>query len=496
MTVIEKILASHSDRDLVGPGEILDVEIDARVARDFGGANVVRHMVDHKLTLDDVSLTFFTFDCNPTGSDQKYATNQHICRKYARENGIRVYDIDKGIGTHVLMEEGLAWPGSTAVSTDSHANILGAIGAFGQGMGDNDIAASWHNGVTWFKVPPSVKIIFEGQPGANISAKDMVLNMLDHFGASSLLGYSVEVEGEVVDSLSLDQRITISSMATEMGAIIIFFPPNKEVLRYCESRVGRKIDPVFADPDAIYERCVTLDCTSFTPKISLPGKPHDTSSLPEQKIWIDSAFIGSCTNGRMEDLRSAAAILKGNAVAPGVVLKIVPATDRVWHQCLEEGLIEVFKESGALVSNAGCAGCAAGQVGQNGPGEVSISTGNRNFPGKQGKGEVYLASPVVVAASAIAGYITDPGNIPDKPEPRPVVLISLEKVNDKDKSDLQEKPEEVRGRAWFIPRDNIDTDMIYHNRYLSITEMAEMGQYTFDNLEGYEDFAAGLNLGI
>ena len=146
--------------------------------------------------------TFFTFDCNPTGSDQKYATNQHICRQYARENGIRVYDIDKGIGTHVLMEEGLAWPGSTAVSTDSHANILGAIGAFGQGMGDKDIAASWHKGSTWFKVPPSVKIVLEGQPGANISAKDMVLNLLDHFGASSLLGYSIEIEGEVVDSLS------------------------------------------------------------------------------------------------------------------------------------------------------------------------------------------------------------------------------------------------------------------------------------------------------
>ncbi len=495
MTVIEKILASHSGKDRVLPGEIVDVKIDARVARDFGGANVVKNMLDHQLNLDDASLTFFTFDCNPTGSDQKYATNQHICRQYAREQGIGVYDIDKGIGTHVLIEEGLAWPGSTAVSTDSHANILGAIGAFGQGMGDKDIAASWHNGATWFKVPASVKIVFEGFPEAEISAKDIVLNLLSHFGASSLLGYAVELEGELIDSLTLDQRITISSMATEMGAIILLFPPNKEVQLYCESRTGRKIDLVLADSDATYEKIFTLDAKTFVPRISLPGKPHDTSLIPERKIWIDSSFIGSCTNGRIEDMRSAAAILRGRTVAPGVVLKIVPATDKVWQQCLEEGLIEVFKESGALVSNAGCAGCAAGQVGQNGPGEVSISTGNRNFPGKQGKGEVYLASPVVAAASAIAGYISDPAHLPAHPESRPSVQVSAHEKKPIQTDIHTARPEELRGRAWFIPRDNIDTDMIYHNRYLSITDIDQMGQYTFDNLEGYEDFASRVKPG-
>lgn len=489
MTVIEKILASHADYEIVEPGAIIDVEIDARVARDFGGANVVRHMRDFGLSLEDPSKTFFTFDCNPTGSDQKYATNQHICRQYARETGVKIYDIDKGIGTHVLMEEGLAWPGSTSVSTDSHANILGAIGAFGQGMGDKDIAAAWQSGSTWFKVPPSVKIMLEGKPDKHITAKDMALNLLDHFGASSLLGYSVELEGDVLESLSLDQRITISSMATEMGAIIILFPPNQEVLRYCESRVGRKIHPVLADSGAKYDRIFTLDCSSFKQKISLPGKPHDTASIPKEKIWIDSAFIGSCTNGRIEDMREAAGVLKGKKVAPGLVLKIVPATDRVWQQCLEEGLIDIFKDSGALVSNAGCAGCAAGQVGQNGPGEISISSGNRNFAGKQGKGDVYLASPAVVAASALSGYITDPAHIPDKPESRPRPNSGPKKEITRGKSDMEERPEEIQGRAWFIRGDNIDTDMIFHNRYLSITSVDEMGQYTFDNLPGYEDFA-------
>lgn len=500
MTVIEKILAAHAGKDKVTQGDIVDVMIDARVARDFGGANVVKHMEEHHLAIQDRSRTFFTFDCNPTGSDQKYAANQHICRKYARANGLRVYDIDKGIGTHVLIEEGLAYPGSTAVSTDSHANILGAIGAFGQGMGDKDIAATWHKGSTWFKVPPTVKVILEGTPRQPLSAKDITLNLLDRFGANTLLGYAIEMEGEMVDALTMDQRITIASMATEMGAIIILFPPNKEVIRYCESRSRKKIDPPQADTDAGYDQIHRVDVSAFVPRISLPGKPHDTAPLPEEKIWIDSAFIGSCTNGRMEDLRAAAAVLEGKRVAEGVVLKIVPATDRVWLRCMEEGLIEIFKESGALVSNAGCAGCAAGQVGQNGPGEVTVSTGNRNFPGKQGQGEVYLASPEVVAASAVAGYITTPHKIPDLPEGRAGGKLSGEQdlkpaFRPAGAQDTSERPVIIKGKAWYIKRDNIDTDMIFHNRYLSITDVNEMGQYTFDNLEGYEDFATRASRG-
>jgi len=492
MTHIEKILAKHSGRNQVHPGEIVDVLIDARVARDFGGANVVKHLEDNYLTIDDPSSTFFTFDCNPTGSDQKYAANQHKCRQFAHKHGIRVYDIDKGIGTHILMEEGHSYPGSTAVSTDSHANILGAIGAFGQGMGDKDIAVAWHKGSTWFKVPSSVKIILEGSLDQSLTAKDVVLNLLDRFGASTLLGYAIEMDGAAAEELTLDQRITIASMATEMGAIIILFRPNKEVTRYCESRSRKKLDPVLADADAHYEEVYRVDVSRFTSRISLPGKPHDTSALPVEKVWIDSAFIGSCTNGRIEDMRAAAAVLKGRVVAEGVVLKIVPATDRVWLACMEEGLLEIFKQAGALVSNAGCAGCAAGQVGQNGPGEITISTGNRNFPGKQGQGEVYLASPTVVAASALAGYICSVEAVPEVPEKREYksgISDSSEKKREAGSVESSGRPIEIRGRAWYIPMDNIDTDMIFHNRHLSITDMNEMGQHAFGNLEGYEDFA-------
>lgn len=491
MTLTEKILANHSKHNVVKPGEIIDISIDVRAARDFGGANVVKNMRDNNLNVDDPSKTFFTFDCNPTGSDQKYAVNQHICRLYARENNIKVYDIDKGIGTHILIHEGLAHSGSTAVTTDSHANILGAVGAFGQGMGDQDIAAAWANGRTWFKVPESVKITLKGQRPEGLFAKDIVLNLLREFGANSLLGYSIEICGNEVDNFTLDERITISSMATEMGAIILLFTPNEEILKYSEEKLGREISLVKADADAKYTKEFTLDLSRFVPLVSRPGKPHDTVPIADvKKTKIDSGFIGSCTNGRIEDMREAASVLEGRKLAPGVVLKIVPSTNEVWEQCLDEGLIDIFKDAGALVSNAGCAGCAAGQVGQNGPGEITISTGNRNFPGKQGKGEVYLASPASVAASAVAGYITTYDDIPDEP----VDFIFGDhkeqlQASQKAKTAATEKPTVIEGKVWYIKEDNIDTDMIFHNRYLAITNIEEMGQYTFDNLAGYEDFA-------
>ena len=489
LTLIEKILANHSSKDVVKPGEIINIEIDVRAARDFGGANVVKNLVNNGLEVDDVSKTFFTFDCNPTGSDQEYAANQQYCRLYAREKGIKVYDIDAGIGTHLVIEKGLAYPDSTVISTDSHANILGAIGAFGQGMGDRDIAAAWANGKSWFKVPKSVKLTLKGKRPENIYAKDIVLNLLHKFGANKLLGYSVELYGEDVEKLTLDERITISSMATEMGAIIILIPPSDEIYKYCEERSGKKIDKIEADKDAVYHKEFELDFSKFIPMVSRPGHPDDSIDIYEvMGTKIDSAFIGSCTNGRIEDMREAAKILKDRKVAPGVVLKIVPATDEIWNKCLEEGLIEIFKKAGALVGNAGCAGCAAGQIGQNGPGEITISTGNRNFAGKQGKGKVYLGSPAEVAASAVAGYITTPDKIPEKPAEFKATG-EFEKSSVSKKENITEKPTIIEGKVWLIDKDDIDTDMIFHNRYLTITDITEMGQYTFDNLEGWKDFA-------
>lgn len=489
LTLIEKIIAAHSAGPVIAPGQIVDLKIDVRVARDFGGANVVKNLLDNGLTIDDPARTFFTFDCNPTGSDQKYAANQQTCRVFARNRGIKVYDIDAGIGTHIVIDEGLAVPGGTIVSTDSHANILGAIGAFGQGMGDRDVAAVFAHGQTWFKVPESVKITLTGPRPPDVYAKDIALNLLNRFGANQLLGYAIEIYGPAVEALTLDERITIASMATEMGGIIILFAPSAEVMRYCEARAGRSLPALAADPDAVYAQAFELHLAQFTPMISRPGHPEDAVAAEQVKqIKIDAAFVGSCTNGRLEDMRVVANILRGRKVAPGVVLNIVPATDQVWQACLAEGLMTVFKEAGALVGNAGCAGCAAGQIGQNGPGAVTISAGNRNFAGKQGKGDVYLASPAAVAASAVAGYITTPDDIPAQPArfeagQLPPVAKSAET------SAPVERPIVVEGRVWLIERDNIDTDMIFHNRYLAITDPAQMGRYTFDNLAGWEDFA-------
>lgn len=489
MTIIEKIIANHAGRKKVVPGEIMDITIDVRLARDFGGANVVKNLQENALHLADPQKTFFTFDCNPTGSDQKYAANQQYCRQFARDQRVKVYDINSGIGTHLAIDKGLASPGSTVVSTDSHANILGAIGAFGQGMGDRDIAAAWSRGAVWFKVPQSVKIELVGKRGTNITAKDIVLNLLNEFGANSLLGYAVELYGEVVDQMSLDERITISSMATEMGAIAVLFPPSQDVISYCSRRAGTKFQPVFADDDAIYKQTYTIDVTSFFNAVSLPGKPHDVVPVDNVKgTKIDSAFVGSCTNGRIEDLRLVAKILNGRKVAPGIVFKIVPSTDEVWNTCLEEGLIKTFKKAGALIGNAGCAGCASGQIGQNGPGEKTVSTGNRNFAGKQGKGDVYLASPAIAAASAIAGHITTPEDLPAEPSLFVPSKELKEEAAHRDATD-HEKPAVLEGKVWLINEDNIDTDMIFHNQYLAITKLEEMGQYTFDNLKGWEDYA-------
>lgn len=486
-TIIQKIFENHSASEAI-VGDNLDIGIDARVARDFGGANVVKNLEENNLSVDDSSKTFFTFDCNPGGCNQKYAENQHICRLFARRNNIFIYDIDQGIGTHLAIDNGLIEPGGTIVSTDSHANILGAVGAFGQGMGDKDIAHAWAYGKVWFKVPPTVKILMKGMPSKTATPKDVVLAMARRLGANGLLGYAAEIYGEYVDGLSLDGRITIASMATEMGGIILLFPPNDDVLSYYKEVVGKDVEPVFADDDAEYDKIIEIDITDLVPQISRPGHPEDVVDVSDVKgTQVDSGFLGSCTNGRMEDLRAAAEVLKGRKIAPGRVLKIVPATDEIWKKCLDEGIIQIFKDAGALIGSAGCAGCAAGQIGQTGNEEVEVSTGNRNFTGKQGKGDVFLTSPETVAASLVSGVITTVDDLQSPTGPASKDEATYPVVDSTAVSSSAEI--EVEGRVWVIKKDNIDTDMIFHNRYLHITDINEMGQYAFDNLEGYEDFA-------
>jgi 3-isopropylmalate/(R)-2-methylmalate dehydratase large subunit len=412
-TIIEKIIAAHSGDD-VYPGATVWLELDVRAARDFGGANVVknfeRHYAGEKVA--DAAGTFFTFDCVAPAKDIPYATNQHLCREFAARQGIKVFDVDAGIGSHVLMEEGLARPGGTVVNTDSHMNIVGAIGCLGQGMGDADIAFAFRTGRTWLEVPPSVKVELTGEYDWPTTPKDLALALLREFGSSALLGRAVELYGPAAEALSVEGRITVASMATEMGAIAIFIPPDEDVLAWCGGAAGTDVQAIYGDEDASYEATYEVDVGGLAPLVACPPSPANVRPVAEVAgKEITSAFFGSCTNGRLEDFRAAARVMSERPVAPGVVAYAVPATRRIYGAMLAEGLATELFSEGFIVSNAGCGGCAHGQIGMTGEREVQVSTSNRNFPGKQGAGETYLCSPATAAASALKGRITDPREV-------------------------------------------------------------------------------------
>jgi len=407
-TIIEKIIQAHS-RESVEPGKIVWMDLDVRTARDFAGTNVVQNYREHygDAPLDDVSKTFFTFDCVVPANTIPYANNQHICRLWAREKGIKVYDVDAGIGSHVAIEEGLAVPGCTFVGTDSHLNILGAIGAFGQGMGDQDIAFAFKTGKTWFEVPPTMKVIIEGAVVYPCTARDLTLAVLGQLGSSGALGRAVEFYVPAIDALDLAGRITLASQLTEMGGIIGFIPPStgKETRFFPKNLVSE----VYADPDAEYIETVLVDITGLKPLVACPPNPANVKPVRQVAgTRVDSVFLGSFTNGRFEDFAAVAEVVQGQRIQPWVMASVVPATRRVYERMLHEGLIATLFEAGFIISNPGCGGCASGQIGMTGRGQVQVSTSNRNFRGKQGAGDTYLASPVTAAWAALKGEITVP----------------------------------------------------------------------------------------
>ena len=410
-TIIEKIIQAHSDEP-VEAGKIVWMGLDARTARDFGGANVVKNYRAHygDAPVDDAAKTFFTFDLVTPANNIPYAVNQQICRDWAKEQGVRVFDVDAGIGSHVAIEQGLTWPGATFVGTDSHLNILGAIGAFGQGMGDQDIAFTFKAGKTWFEVPSTMKIVIKGDLKPPCTAKDLTLACLRKLGASGVLGQAAEFYGPAIDALDLAGRITLASMMTEMGGIVGLIPPSDEVLAFCRARTGRQdLQALAADPDAVYTQEVEIDITDLEPLIACPPKPDNVKPVREVAgTKIDSVFIGSCTNGRFEDMQAVADVVRGKHVAPGMVASVVPATREVYQQMLESDVLRTLFDAGFIISNPGCGGCASGHIGMVGEGQVQISTSNRNFAGKQGPGHNYLASPAVAAWAALTGVITVP----------------------------------------------------------------------------------------
>ena len=412
--IIEKIIQDHT-KEKVKPGNIVWMDLDIRSARDFGGPNVVKNYEEEyrDAPVADEKKTFFTFDLCAPPSSLKYADNQQICREFARKQDIKVFDVDRGIGSHVLIEKGLARAGSTVVGTDSHLNILGAVGSFGQGMGDVDITFSFKTGKTWFEVPQTIKVLIKGSFSSPTTAKDLTLFILKKLGTKKAALKAVEFYGQAVRGLSLPGRITLCSMVTEMAGIIGFIPEYGDSLKTeIEDFSGAQFSPHEADEDCSYSDTAEINVSGLSPQVAVPFSPDNVQDVSELKgVKIDSGFIGSCTNGRTEDLALASHILKGKRIKEGVTLKVVPATKRVYKEILERGILEDLFLSGAIISNPGCSGCAEGHIGLTGEGEVQVSTGNRNFAGKQGKGKTYLASPAVVAASCLTGHITNPKDI-------------------------------------------------------------------------------------
>lgn len=411
-TIIEKILSKASGKD-VSPGDRVWADIDLTVIRDFGGPNAVLEFdrFTHNGKVKEPEKIALTFDYQAPAKDLKVAQNQALCREFAKRQGIRkVFDVNWGIGQHVLLEQGMVRPGSVIIGTDSHMNLLGSVGSFSSGVGTTDIVAAWYCGRLWFRVPETIKVTFRGQYSQPTCAKDLTLKFVKTVGPDEPNYKSLEFVGEPVDRLSLAGRITLGSMVTEVNAKCCFIQPSGEVLSFLGERCKGDLEIVSADRGAVYSEKIEVDVSDLKPQIACPHTPYDVVSVEEvEGRPFSQGFIGSCTNGRLEDFAAAAVILKNKKIHPEVRLIIVPATKEVALEMLKQGLYEVFMEAGAMIANPGCSLCTAGHHGVLGKGDVLLSTSNRNFLGKLGKGaEVYLTSPATVAASAIDGRITDP----------------------------------------------------------------------------------------
>jgi homoaconitate hydratase family protein len=414
-TIIEKILARASGKSEVSSGERVWANLDFVTMRDFGGPNVILEYQEAfgSKPIFDGRKAAFTFDLHIPARDERVARNQQDCRDFARAQGMQVFDVDSGIGQHVLYEHGLVKPGDVIIGTDSHMNLLGVFGAFASGVGTTDIVAGLAYGKLWFKVPETHKFIIKGKLKKPVSAKDIILNILQAVKTDGAIYKAIEFTGPTIDTMSLAGRITLASMVTEMSGKVGFIEPSREILGFVETRSKTRVRPVGADPDARYEKTITFDVSDLEPQIACPHSPDNVKPVREVRGRpVHQAFIGSCTNGRLEDLEAAAELLKGRKVKDGVRLIVVPATMEVAREALAAGLYEIFIKAGAIVCNPSCALCTTGHPGILAPGEVMVSTSNRNFIGKLGKGaEVYLASPATTAASTITGVITDPREI-------------------------------------------------------------------------------------
>jgi len=413
MTMAEKILAKASGNNSVGAGEIIMANIDVAMTHDLTGPLSVESF--EKIGVPkvwDPEKIVIVFD-HQVPADSLDAANNHILmRKFVEDQKIKnFYDVREGVCHQVLPEKGHVVPGEVIVGTDSHTCTHGALGAFATGIGSTDMAMVFATGKLWFKVPETIKFDITGKLGDNVFAKDVVLDIIGKIGADGATYKACEFGGETTRNMSISDRMVLCNMAIEMGGKTGLVEPDQKTFKYLEGRTAKSYNVMKTDDDAESLETIHIDVNELEPQIACPHNVDNVKPVSEvEGTHIDQVFLGSCTNGRISDLRMAAKILKGKEVARGVRMLVIPASREVYTKAMDEGLIKTFVESGALVCNPCCGPCLGGHVGLVGPGEVSLSTSNRNFKGRQGssEAEVYLSSAAVAAASAITGKITDP----------------------------------------------------------------------------------------
>ena len=418
MTMTQKILAKSAGLDYVESGQLITVNLDLVLGNDVTTPVALDafNKLDNAKVFDKNKIAIVPDHFTPN-KDIKSAEHCKCVRKFSRENDIKNYfEVGQmGIEHCLIPEKGLAIPGDVIIGADSHTCTYGALGAFSTGVGSTDMAIGMATGKAWFKVPEAIKFVLKGKLPKWVSGKDLILHIIGRIGVDGALYKSMEFTGEGVSELSMDDRFTIANMAIEAGAKNGIFPVDNKTIEYIKNRTDREPRVFTADDDAIYSEVIEIDLSELKPTVAFPHLPENTKTIDEidEEVKIDQVVIGSCTNGRIDDLRIAAKILEGKKISKDIRAIIIPGTQDVYLQAIEEGLAKIFVEAGAVLSTPTCGPCLGGHMGILAEGERALSTTNRNFVGRMGspKSEVYLCSPAVAAASAITGRITSPEEV-------------------------------------------------------------------------------------
>lgn len=417
MTIAEKILAAHCGRDSVQPGEIILARIDLALANDITAPLAIKTFgevgTERVFDREKIALVCDHFVPN---KDIRSAEQCRTVRNFAWAQGIKhFFDVGTmGIEHALLPEQGIVLPGDLVIGADSHTCTYGALGAFSTGVGSTDLAAAMISGKAWFRVPRTIRFIYRGQRQKWVEGKDLILFTIGKIGVDGANYAAMEFSGEAIDNLSMDGRFTMANMAIEAGAKTGLFAPDRVTEEYVKGRARREYTIYHSDPDAQYAETIEIDVSEIEPVVAYPHLPSNVRPVREAKgVKIDQAVIGSCTNGRIEDLRQAAGILKGRKISPRVRTLIFPGTQQIYLEAVREGLVEIFVEAGAAFSTPTCGPCLGGHMGILAAGERAVSTTNRNFVGRMGhpESEVYLSGPAVAAASAVAGELVHPDEV-------------------------------------------------------------------------------------